>query len=142
MDKSDRAYRSHVKGCEKLQGLLRQAREVHKMHGGLRNRSSAPSATASAARALASHRRKSWLSMSAAYTGEHQCLQLWRASESPYNRPEENPEKDLSLKRKQASSGSSTSDAGKDEMRSEIKRLRKGWEEKDSRLRQLQQCHR
>jgi hypothetical protein len=64
-----------------------------------------------------------------------------RASESPYNRPMEyREEEDLSLKRKRVGSDSGISDRGNDEMRSEIKRLRQENEEKDSRLRQLEQA--
>jgi hypothetical protein len=64
-----------------------------------------------------------------------------RASESPYNRPMEyRAGEDLSLKRKRVGSDSGLSDRGNDEMRSEIKRLQRENEEKDSRLRKLEQA--
>ena len=61
-------------------------------------------------------------------------------SESPYNRALEFREQDeMTLKRKRGSD-SGLSDRGHDEMRDEIKRLRQENEEKDSRLRQLEQA--
>jgi hypothetical protein len=44
-----------------------------------RSLSSAPSTTANAAQAPASREMRTWLSMFAAYTGEHQCQQTCMA---------------------------------------------------------------
>ncbi|KAL6703548.1 hypothetical protein ACN47E_009573 [Coniothyrium glycines] len=165
MDKHDRPYKCNVKGCEKLQGftysggLLRHEREVHKMHGGTKKSLFCPfhdckrSSGAGFTRKenLAEHVRRVHrrTSMSADMHG----LIIHRetmdaspipesrvASESPYPRPlEYRDEDDLSLKRKRGSD-SGLSDRGNDEMRAEIKRLRHENEEKDSRLRQLEQA--
>jgi hypothetical protein len=62
------------------------------------------------------------------------------ASESPYNRAMDyRDEDDMSLKRKRESD-SGLFERGNEEMRAEIKRLRQANEEKDSRLRQLEQA--
>jgi hypothetical protein len=169
MDKHDRPYKCNVKGCEKLQGftysggLLRHEREVHKMHGGTKKSLFCPfhdckrSSGAGFTRKenLAEHVRRVHrrTSMSADMHGliirrdmvrremEGSPIAESRASESPYNRPMEyREEEDLSLKRKRVGSDSGASDRGNDEMRSEIKRLRQENEEKDSRLRQLEQA--
>ncbi|KAB2108306.1 hypothetical protein AG0111_0g2923 [Alternaria gaisen] len=169
MDKHDRPYKCNVKGCEKLQGftysggLLRHEREVHKMHGGTKKSLFCPfhdckrSSGAGFTRKenLAEHVRRVHrrTSMSADMHGliirrdmvrremEGSPIAESRASESPYNRPMEyREEEDLSLKRKRVGSDSGISDRGNDEMRSEIKRLRQENEEKDSRLRQLEQA--
>jgi|TARA_R110002003_G_scaffold31_7_gene1900 hypothetical protein len=62
-------------------------------------------------------------------------------SESPYTRAVEYREDDdlSSLKRKRESD-SGLSDRGNEDLRNEIKRLRQENEEKDSRLRQLEQA--
>lgn len=63
------------------------------------------------------------------------------APESPYIRPMEyREEEDLTMKRKRGASDSEVSERDNDEMRSEIKRLRQENEEKDSRLKQLEQA--
>ncbi|OCK89226.1 uncharacterized protein K441DRAFT_668063 [Cenococcum geophilum 1.58] len=57
MDKYNRPYKYHARGCEKLQGftysggLLRHKREVYKLHRELRSLSSVLMVTASAAHA-------------------------------------------------------------------------------------------
>jgi hypothetical protein len=169
MDKHDRPYKCNVKGCEKLQGftysggLLRHEREVHKMHGGTKKSLFCPfhdckrSSGAGFTRKenLAEHVRRVHrrTSMSADMHGliirrdmvrremEGSPIAESRASESPYNRPMEyREEEDLSMKRKRVGSDSGVSDRDNDEMRSEIKRLRQENEEKDSRLRQLEQA--
>ena len=60
-------------------------------------------------------------------------------SESPYTRPlEYRDEDESSHKRKRSDAG--FSDRGSDDLRAEIKRLRQENDEKDSRLRQLEQA--
>jgi hypothetical protein len=170
MDKHDRPYKCSVKGCEKLQGftysggLLRHEREVHKMHGGTKKSLFCPfhdckrSSGAGFTRKenLAEHIRRVHrrTSMSADMHGliirrdatlDRSPIPESRiASESPYNRAmdfRERDEDDMSLKRKREGSDSgSFSDRGNEEMRAEIKRLRHENEEKDSRLRQLEQA--
>lgn len=169
MDKHDRPYKCVFKGCEKLQGftysggLLRHEREVHKMHGGTKKslfcpfhdckRSSGTGFTRK--ENLAEHIRRVHrrTSMSADMHGliirrttmEDSPLpetQSRHTSESPYTRVTEYREdKDLSsLKRKRESDSAYTSDRGSEDMRAEIKRLRHENEEKDLRLRQLEQA--
>ncbi|KAI4674722.1 uncharacterized protein J4E84_010463 [Alternaria hordeiaustralica] len=170
MDKHDRPYKCNVKGCEKLQGftysggLLRHEREVHKMHGGTKKSLFCPfhdckrSSGAGFTRKenLAEHVRRVHrrTSMSADMHGliirrdmvrremeGGSPIPESRTSESPYNRTMDYREEDeMSLKRKRLGSDSGLSDRGNDEMRSEIKRLRQENEEKDSRLRQLEQA--
>jgi hypothetical protein len=169
MDKHDRPYKCNVKGCENLQGftysggLLRHKREVHKMHNGTKKSLFCPfhdckrSSGAGFTRKenLAEHVRRVHrrTSMSADTHGliirrdvprremEDSPTGKSRSSESPYNDlDEDGNEEDLSLKRKRVGSDSGVSDCGNDEMRSEIKRLRQENEEKDSRLRQLEQA--
>lgn len=165
MDKHDRPYKCTVKGCEKLQGftysggLLRHEREVHKMHGGTKKSLFCPftdckrSSGAGFTRKenLAEHIRRVHrrTSMSADMHGlvirrdimeSSPIAESRRPSESPYTRPMEFREEDeINLKRKRGSE-SGLSDRGNDEMRAEIKRLRQENEEKDSRLRQLEQA--
>lgn len=165
MDKHDRPYKCLVKGCEKLQGftysggLLRHEREVHKMHGGTKKSLFCPfhdckrSSGAGFTRKenLAEHVRRVHrrTSMSADMHGliirretleGSPAAESRIASESPYNRIMEFREEDeMHLKRKRGSD-SGLSDRGNDEMRAEIKRLRHENEEKDSRLRQLEQA--
>jgi hypothetical protein len=64
-----------------------------------------------------------------------------RTSESPYMRPVEYRDDDelASLKRKRGSD-SGLSDRDSEDLRAEVKRLRQENEEKDSRLRQLEQA--
>lgn len=165
MDKHDRPYKCTVKGCEKLQGftysggLLRHEREVHKMHGGTKKSLFCPftdckrSSGAGFTRKenLAEHVRRVHrrTSMSADMHGlvirrdtvEGSPIAESRvASESPYARTMDFHEEDeMSLKRKRGSD-SGLSERGNEEMRAEIKRLRQENEEKDSRLRQLEQA--
>jgi hypothetical protein len=170
MDKHDRPYKCNAKGCEKLQGftysggLLRHEREVHKMHGGTKKSLFCPfpdckrSSGAGFTRKenLAEHIRRVHrrTSMSADLHGlvirrdmvrreiEGSPIRESRASESPYSRPMEyRDEEDISLKRKRDISDSEIpGHRDNDEMRSEIKRLRQENEEKDSRLKQLEQA--
>ncbi|KAJ4362276.1 hypothetical protein N0V83_010369 [Neocucurbitaria cava] len=165
MDKHDRPYKCTVKGCEKLQGftysggLLRHEREVHKMHGGTKKSLYCPfpdckrSSGAGFTRKenLAEHVRRVHrrTSMSADMHGlvirrdtmeGSPIVESRGASESPYTRNMDyQDEDDMTLKRKRGSN-SGFSDRGNDEMRAEIKRLRKNNEEKDSRLRQLERA--
>lgn len=165
MDKHDRPYKCNVKGCEKLQGftysggLLRHEREVHKMHGGTKKALFCPfndckrSSGAGFTRKenLAEHIRRVHrrTSMSADMHGlvlRRETIEVSPiaesrvASESPYSRPMEyRDDDDGSLKRKR-NSDFGLHDRGNDEMRAEIKRLRQENEEKDSRLRQLEQA--
>lgn len=163
MDKHDRPYKCNVPGCEKLQGftysggLLRHEREVHKMHGGTKKSLFCPfndckrSSGAGFTRKenLAEHIRRVHrrTSMSADMHGliirrdtimERSPISESRvasASESPYSRAMEFREDDeMSLKRKRDGSDIGSND----EMRAEIKRLRQENEEKDLRLRQLE----
>ena len=165
MDKHDRPYKCLVKGCEKLQGftysggLLRHEREVHKLHGGTKKSLFCPFADCKRSSGtgftrkenLAEHIRRVHrrTSMSADMHG----LVIQRnnmeaspsaesrvTSESPYNRAVDYRDDDeMTLKRKRESE-SGFSDHGHDKMRDEIKRLRQENEEKDSRLRQLEQA--
>lgn len=165
MDKHDRPYKCNVKGCEKLQGftysggLLRHEREVHKMHGGTKKSLFCPfpdckrSSGAGFTRKenLAEHVRRVHrrTSMSADMhgliirrdsIGGSPIAESRQASESPYIRPlEYREEEEMSLKRKRGSDAG-LSDRGNDDLRAEIKRLRHENEEKDSRLRQLEQA--
>jgi hypothetical protein len=165
MDKHDRPYKCTVRGCEKLQGftysggLLRHEREVHKMHGGTKKSLFCPfqdckrSSGAGFTRKenLAEHIRRVHrrTSMSADMHGliirrttmeGSPIAQSRQTSESPYMRAVEYREDDdmPSLKRKRESDV--YSDRGSEDMRAEIKRLRHENEEKDSRLRQLEQA--
>ncbi|EUC29199.1 hypothetical protein COCCADRAFT_107162 [Bipolaris zeicola 26-R-13] len=169
MDKHDRPYKCNAKGCEKLQGftysggLLRHEREVHKMHGGTKKSLFCPfpdckrSSGAGFTRKenLAEHIRRVHrrTSMSADLHGlvirrdmvrreiEGSPIRESHAPESPYIRPMEyREEEDISMKRKRGASDSEVSERDNDEMRSEIKRLRQENEEKDSRLKQLEQA--
>lgn len=168
MDKHDRPYKCNAKGCEKLQGftysggLLRHEREVHKMHGGTKKSLFCPfhdckrSSGAGFTRKenLAEHIRRVHrrTSMSADMHGliirrdtileRSPTVESRRASVSPYTRTMEyRDEADelASLKRKRGSD-SGLEERGGDNMRAEIKRLRQENEEKDSRLRQLEQA--
>ncbi|KAF2025140.1 hypothetical protein EK21DRAFT_104160 [Setomelanomma holmii] len=166
MDKHDRPYKCNVKGCEKLQGftysggLLRHEREVHKMHGGTKKSLFCPfhdckrSSGAGFTRKenLAEHIRRVHrrTSMSADMHGliirretmeGSPIAESRHTSESPYTRAVEYREDDdfSSLKRKRGSD-SGLSERGTEDLRNEIKRLRQENEEKDSRLRQLEQA--
>lgn len=161
MDKHDRPYKCNVKGCEKLQGftysggLLRHEREVHKMHGGTKKSLFCPfhdckrSSGAGFTRKenLAEHIRRVHrrTSMSADMhgliirrnTGEPSpVVESRRASESPYSSRED----DESVLKRKRDSDAGIEERGNDEMRAEIKRLRLENEEKDSRLRLLEQA--
>ncbi|KAJ4343679.1 hypothetical protein N0V95_006582 [Ascochyta clinopodiicola] len=165
MDKHDRPYKCLVKGCEKLQGftysggLLRHEREVHKMHGGTKKSLFCPftdckrSSGAGFTRKenLAEHIRRVHrrTSMSADMHGlvirrdtleRSPTVESRQASESPYVRNiEYRDSEEPSLKRKRVTD-SVLSDRGDDDLRAEIKRLRHENEEKDARLRQLEQA--
>ncbi|KAF1846885.1 uncharacterized protein K460DRAFT_278146 [Cucurbitaria berberidis CBS 394.84] len=165
MDKHDRPYKCLVKGCEKLQGftysggLLRHEREVHKMHGGTKKSLFCPFADCKRSSGagftrkenLAEHMRRVHrrTSMSADMHGliirrdimERSPIPESRvASQSPYTRAIDFREDDeLTLKRKRESD-SGLLDRGNEEMRAEIKRLRQENEEKDTRLRVLEQA--
>jgi hypothetical protein len=167
MDKHDRPYKCNVKGCEKLQGftysggLLRHEREVHKMHGGTKKSLFCPfhdckrSSGAGFTRKenLAEHIRRVHrrTSMSADMHGliirrertmdGSPIPESRQTSESPYTRAIDFRGDDelASLKRKRGSD-SGLSERDNEDLRSEIKRLRQENEEKDSRLRQLEQA--
>ncbi len=166
MDKHDRPYKCVAQGCEKLQGftysggLLRHEREVHKMHGGTKKSLFCPFADCKRSSGsgftrkenLAEHIRRVHrrTSMSADMHGlvirrsntmeGSPAAESRMTSESPYSRAVDFREQDeMALKRKRGSD-SGLSDRGHDEMRDEIKRLRQENEEKDSRLRQLEQA--
>jgi len=161
MDKHDRPYKCNVKGCEKLQGftysggLLRHEREVHKMHGGTKKSLFCPfhdckrSSGAGFTRKenLAEHIRRVHrrTSMSADMHGlivrrdTSPIVESRGTSESPYARHVEYHE-DLAGAKRKRDSVSGGSEPRSDDMRSEIKRLRQENEEKDSRLRQLEQA--
>jgi hypothetical protein len=167
MDKHDRPYKCNVTGCEKLQGftysggLLRHEREVHKMHGGTKKSLFCPfhdckrSSGAGFTRKenLAEHIRRVHrrTSMSADMHGliirremtmdGSPIPESRHTSESPYTRPVEYRDDDelASLKRKRGSD-SGLSDRDSEDLRAEVKRLRQQNEEKDSRLRQLEQA--
>jgi hypothetical protein len=167
MDKHDRPYKCNVKGCEKLQGftysggLLRHEREVHKMHGGTKKSLFCPfhdckrSSGAGFTRKenLAEHIRRVHrrTSMSADMHGliirrettmdRSPIPESRHASESPYVRTIDyrGDDDDMSLKRKRGSD-SVISERDSEDLRSEVKRLRQENEEKDSRLRQLEQA--
>jgi hypothetical protein len=170
MDKHDRPYKCTVPGCEKLQGftysggLLRHEREVHKMHGGTKKSLFCPfhdckrSSGAGFTRKenLAEHIRRVHrrTSMSADMAGlvvrrstdmDRSPLPEVRgvsASTSPFTRNLDFQERndEGAMKRKRGTSESGFSDRGNEEMRGEIKRLKRENEEKDSRLRQLEQA--
>ncbi|KAH7384105.1 hypothetical protein DE146DRAFT_759903 [Phaeosphaeria sp. MPI-PUGE-AT-0046c] len=166
MDKHDRPYKCNVAGCEKLQGftysggLLRHEREVHKMHGGTKKSLFCPfhdckrSSGAGFTRKenLAEHIRRVHrrTSMSADMHGliirretleASPIAETRHTSESPYSRALEyrDDEESAMLKRKRGSD-SGFSDRDNEDLRAEVKRLRQENEEKDSRLRQLEQA--
>ncbi|KAH7067265.1 hypothetical protein BKA63DRAFT_521849 [Paraphoma chrysanthemicola] len=166
MDKHDRPYKCNVKGCEKLQGftysggLLRHEREVHKMHGGTKKSLFCPfhdckrSSGAGFTRKenLAEHIRRVHrrTSMSADMHGliirretmeRSPIAESRHTSESPYTRTLEYRDDDeLSALKRKRGSDSGLSDRGTEDLRNEVKRLRQENEEKDSRLRQLEQA--
>jgi hypothetical protein len=165
MDKHDRPYKCNVKGCEKLQGftysggLLRHEREVHKMHGGTKKSLFCPfndckrSSGAGFTRKenLAEHIRRVHrrTSMSADMHGliirretmdGSPLVESRHTSESPHTRTvdfREDNELPPLLKRKRESD-SGLSDRDSEDLRAEVKRLRLENEEKDLRLRQLE----
>lgn len=162
MDKHDRPYKCNVKGCEKLQGftysggLLRHEREVHKMHGGTKKslfcpftdckRSSGSGFTRKenlAEHIRRVHRRTSMsadmghLIIPREHRLDENTAEVRLMSEPKYQRiPEEDDS--LALKRKRLSEVSIPEEDGDSDLRSEVKRLRRENEEKDSRLRQLE----
>jgi hypothetical protein len=163
MDKHDRPYKCAVKGCEKLQGftysggLLRHEREVHKMHGGTKKslfcrfvdckRHSGSGFTRK--ENLAEHIRRvhrrtsvsSDLGQMVIPRSDDDAADVRNASESPYTRPAELPEDTQpTLKRKRISESVAEEGGEETDMRAEIKRLRRENEEKDARLRQLEQA--
>jgi hypothetical protein len=167
MDKHDRPYKCLVAGCEKLQGftysggLLRHEREVHKMHGGTKKSLFCPfndckrSSGAGFTRKenLAEHIRRVHrrTSMSADMHGliirresimeRSPTAESRQASESPYVQTMDYRESsEPAHKRKFSVFSDRGSDRGEDDLRAEIKRLRFENEEKDSRLRQLEQA--
>lgn len=167
MDKHDRPYKCNVKGCEKLQGftysggLLRHEREVHKMHGGTKKslfcpftdckRSSGSGFTRK--ENLAEHIRRVHRRTSMSADLGHLIIprpdpqddsspaEVRLPSESPFRRISEIVEEDtqLALKRKRTSDAG-ISEVGDEDLRHEVKRLRRENEEKDTRLRQLEQA--
>ncbi|KAF2681623.1 hypothetical protein K458DRAFT_309074 [Lentithecium fluviatile CBS 122367] len=165
MDKHDRPYKCNVKGCEKLQGftysggLLRHEREVHKMHGGTKKSLYCPFADCKRSSGsgftrkenLAEHIRRVHrrTSMSADMghliisrresMDENSIAEVRLPSESPFQRiiEEHAEEEQFSLKRKRSDAGLPEEREDND-LRSEVKRLRRENEEKDARLRQLE----
>jgi len=169
MDKHDRPYKCNVKGCEKLQGftysggLLRHEREVHKMHGGTKKslfcpftdckRSSGSGFTRK--ENLAEHIRRVHrrTSMSADLGSlviprpldmrEDSTTEVHLHSEPTYRRIDEEQEEDEaphSAKRKRISDAGMSDELDHVDLRNEVKRLRRENEEKDTRLRQLEQA--
>jgi hypothetical protein len=167
MDKHDRPYKCAVKGCEKLQGftysggLLRHEREVHKMHGGTKKSLFCPFADCKRSSGsgftrkenLAEHIRRVHRRTSMSVDMGHLIIprrvssmdnasspaDVRQPSEPPFQRiiEERAEEERFSLKRKHSDAGLSRE--GEDgDLRSELKRLRRENEEKDSRLRQLE----
>jgi hypothetical protein len=163
MDKHDRPYKCHARGCEKLQGftysggLLRHEREVHKLHGGTKKSLFCPhndckrSSGAGFTRKenLAEHIRRVHRRVSA--SSDTGLLGLKREddrdeAESPEDLREEEPQGDDNAlgKRKRISnagelvSGGDIEDRDEGDLRAEVKRLRREAEEKDERLRQLE----
>ncbi|KAJ8107156.1 hypothetical protein OPT61_g9061 [Boeremia exigua] len=165
MDKHDRPYKCLVPGCEKLQGftysggLLRHEREVHKLHGGTKKSLFCPftdckrSSGAGFTRKenLAEHIRRVHrrTSMSADMHGlvirretmeRSPTVERGRASEEPWVREGEyRGSEEPAMKRKRGVD-SVVEEQGDADLRAEIKRLRMENEEKDSRLRQLEQA--
>jgi hypothetical protein len=167
MDKHDRPYKCTVKGCEKLQGftysggLLRHEREVHKMHGGTKKSLFCPFADCKRSSGtgftrkenLAEHIRRVHrrTSMSADMghliisrresLDENSIADMRLPSDSPFQRIVEastEEEAQSALKRKRGSDAGMSGDGEDNDLRSELKRLRRENEEKDSRLRQLE----
>lgn len=167
MDKHDRPYKCNVKGCEKLQGftysggLLRHEREVHKMHGGTKKslfcpftdckRSSGSGFTRKenlAEHIRRVHRRTSMsadlghLIVPRSDPADDSPRELRRSSEAPYQRLPESADEDsqFALKRKRVDQAGIEEEPGEPDLRAEIKRLRRENEEKDARLRQLEEA--
>ncbi|KAF2190211.1 hypothetical protein K469DRAFT_682341 [Zopfia rhizophila CBS 207.26] len=160
MDKHDRPYKCNVKGCEKLQGftysggLLRHEREVHKMHGGTKKslfcpfpdckRSSGSGFTRK--ENLAEHIRRVHRRTSTSSDLGNLVIPRPDTQDETTDmhlRPEyptvETQEEEIQLgsKRKRISDAGFSGD-GDDDLRAEVKRLRRENEEKDARLRQLE----
>jgi hypothetical protein len=165
MDKHDRPYKCAVKGCEKLQGftysggLLRHEREVHKMHGGTKKSLFCPFADCKRSSGagftrkenLAEHirrvHRRTSMSVDMGHLIIPRRVSMDDSSPADVRLPVETPfqriieeraedEAKFSLKRKPSDAGLSAD--GDDDLRVELKRLRRENEEKDSRLRQLE----
>ena len=158
MDKHDRPYKCNAKGCEKLQGftysggLLRHEREVHKLHGGTKKSLHCPysdckrSSGAGFTRKenLAEHLRR--VHRRTSTSSDLGNLVVSRPQDTQTQaesalqpaadfRPKVESQDDDSLiatKRKRLSEGS------EGDLRDEVKRLRRENEEKDARLRQLE----
>ncbi|KAJ4290459.1 hypothetical protein N0V90_010676 [Kalmusia sp. IMI 367209] len=164
MDKHDRPYKCNVKGCEKLQGftysggLLRHEREVHKMHGGTKKSLFCPFADCKRSSGsgftrkenLAEHIRRVHRRTSMSADLGHLIIpreqrqdepaDIRLSSDSSYQRVTEDDDAQLALKRKRTSEVSIPEEDDETDLRSEVKRLRRENEEKDARLRQLEQA--
>jgi hypothetical protein len=157
MDKHDRPYKCNFQGCEKLQGftysggLLRHEREVHKMHGGTKKSLFCPFADCKRSSGagftrkenLAEHIRRVHRRTSMSADLGHLIIRREQRqgslpTESQYERIVEEDEAQLALKRKRPSEASVPEEQDDSDLRSEVKRLRRENEEKDSRLRQLE----
>ncbi|KAF2703475.1 hypothetical protein K504DRAFT_443825 [Pleomassaria siparia CBS 279.74] len=170
MDKHDRPYKCNVSGCEKLQGftysggLLRHEREVHKMHGGTKKslycpftdckRSSGSGFTRKenlAEHIRRVHRRTSMSSDLGSLViprsdhAENSTNEVHLPSDSTYHRRiieerEDDDELPHSMKRKRIPDAGMSDEYDQTDLRAEVKRLRRENEEKDTRLRQLEQA--
>lgn len=162
MDKHDRPYKCNVKGCEKLQGftysggLLRHEREVHKMHGGTKKSLYCPfpdckrhsGSGFTRKENLAEHIRRVHRRTSTSSDlgnliirpsdAQDETTDIHLPSED-YQRPAQAHDDDaqLALKRKRTSF---SEEGDESDLRSELKRLRRENEEKDGRLRQLEEA--
>jgi hypothetical protein len=162
MDKHDRPYKCNVKGCEKLQGftysggLLRHEREVHKMHGGTKKSLFCPFADCKRSSGsgftrkenLAEHVRRVHRRTSMSVDLGHLIIPREQrqggsppaevSTDSQYRRTMDDDDSQLALKRKRLPEVSIPEQSDDTDLRSEVKRLRRENEEKDSRLRQLE----
>lgn len=157
MDKHERPYKCLLAGCEKLQGftysggLLRHEREVHKMHGGTKASLYCPFQHCKRSSGNGFTRKEN---LNEHVRRVHRNASGSSNPGSPLNRTEEDDRRavadaddesrdpmETSTKRKRSLTNESEGgETDKDDLREEIKRLRRETAEKDERLRRLEEA--